>query len=102
MFHMIQCVNVPLGASGSSMMSAKLFASAGTPPIRSGGLMLRLSQVYTDGIFSFCWIEGLSIVIETDGSMADVPVCGVLPPLGVQEARMSAKQRRERRRIMMV
>src|SRR5574337_1386571 len=36
-FHIIQCVNGPLGASTSTTVSARLFAFCGTPDIARGG-----------------------------------------------------------------
>src|SRR5207245_3071734 len=49
-FHTIQCVKVPIGASGSSIINARLFAFAGTLEIDNGGEMLLPSQVNSDGI----------------------------------------------------
>lgn len=50
MFHAIQCTNVPPGASGSYMTTAKLSVAGGTPEIKSGGRTSPPSQVWTVGI----------------------------------------------------
>src|SRR6266849_2744157 len=50
MFHATQCTQVPLGASGSSVMSAKLLVLAGTADQLKGGDMSEPSHVYFGGI----------------------------------------------------
>jgi hypothetical protein len=55
MLYSTQCTQVIFGAagsgaSGSSTMSTRLFAAAGTPDQASGGEMSCPSQVYFDGI----------------------------------------------------
>src|SRR6266566_2748335 len=55
MFQTAQCVNSPLGASGSSTIKTRLFASAGTSEICNGGLVLAPSHVNFDGMFAPCW-----------------------------------------------
>src|SRR5437867_6026855 len=52
MFQAIQCVNSPLGASGSSTIRTRLFAPEGTSPICNGGLVSPPSHVNFDGILS--------------------------------------------------
>src|SRR3990172_12607844 len=59
MFQTTQWSNVPLGASGSSITSARLFASLGVPSIVRGGLVSSPSQLYFFGIGLLCWKEGL-------------------------------------------
>ena len=49
---MTQCIHVPIGASGSSAMSARLLVFAGTDSQSSGGEMSGPSQVYFFGIIS--------------------------------------------------
>src|SRR5690606_656907 len=61
---MTQCVNVPLGASGSSMMSAKLCACSGISENVSGGLTFWPSQVYFSGMLSPCWKAVLVITMK--------------------------------------
>src|SRR5688572_27374506 len=48
----IQCVNVPVGASGSSMINARLRVPAGTSTICNGGLLSAPSREYCSGIRS--------------------------------------------------
>src|SRR5207248_11543694 len=50
MFQTSQCVNNPPGASGSSAISARVFAPEGTSPICNGGLVSPPSPVNFDGI----------------------------------------------------
>src|SRR5712692_11391532 len=50
MFHATQCTQVPLGASGSSAMSAKLLVLAGMADQLKGGDMSEPSHVYFGGI----------------------------------------------------
>jgi hypothetical protein len=50
MSYVSQCVNVPFGASGSSMMTAKLRAPAGASAIVSGGAWSLPSHVNCLGI----------------------------------------------------
>jgi hypothetical protein len=45
-----QCIQVPEGASGSSQMTTRLLANAGTPDQESGGDTSSPSQVYLGGI----------------------------------------------------
>src|SRR6266496_1596045 len=52
MFHATQCTQVPRGASGSSAMSAKLLALAGTADQLKGGDRSEPSHVYVGGIIS--------------------------------------------------
>ena len=61
MFHMIQWFHVPNGASGSSMMSARLCVPSGMSSMFSAGLMFSPSQAYFDGIDPLCWNAGLVI-----------------------------------------
>src|SRR3989338_8258357 len=49
-FHKIQCTKVPMGASGSSMTSARLLAAAGTSSKLSSGFAFSPSQVKREGI----------------------------------------------------
>src|SRR5207244_1265739 len=49
-FHATQCTQVPMGASGSSAISAKLFAPLGTSDQLKGGDTSCPSQVYCLGI----------------------------------------------------
>src|SRR4029078_9805058 len=51
MFQTIQCVNRPLGASGSSTTRARLFALEGISEICKGGLLSPPSHVNFDGMF---------------------------------------------------
>src|SRR5437762_3923560 len=51
-FQTIQCVNNPLGASGSSTINARLFAPEGTSAICKGGLVSAPSQVNFDGMIA--------------------------------------------------
>src|SRR5215468_385239 len=50
MFQTSQCVNNPPGASGSSAIKTRLFASEGTPLICKGGLVSDPSHVNFDGM----------------------------------------------------
>ena len=50
---------VPLGASGSSMTSVKLFVPAGGSPQLSAGVWLAPSQVYCAGIGCPSWKASL-------------------------------------------
>src|SRR5438045_9235540 len=52
MFQTSQCVNNPPGASGSSAISARVFAPEGTSPICNGGLVSPPSHVNFDGMLS--------------------------------------------------
>jgi hypothetical protein len=52
MFHATQCTQVPIGASGSSAMSARLLAPAGTSDQLKGGDTSGPSHVYFLGIIS--------------------------------------------------
>src|ERR1700747_281651 len=47
-----QCTHVPMGASGSSQISARLLAAAGTPSHCTGGDTLAPSHEYLVGITS--------------------------------------------------
>src|SRR5947207_1257160 len=47
-----RCVNNPPGASGSSAISARVFAPEGTSPICNGGLVSPPSHVNFDGMLS--------------------------------------------------
>src|SRR5437867_1973189 len=49
-FHKVQCVKVPIGASGSSIINARLFAFLGTSDMDKGGDTLLPSQVNSEGI----------------------------------------------------
>src|SRR4051812_17163643 len=49
-FQTSQCVNNPLGASGSSTTNTNAFASGGTPAICKGGLVSVPSQVNFEGM----------------------------------------------------
>src|SRR5690606_41760525 len=51
-FQIRQCVKVPFGASGSSIIKARLCVSFGILPNSSWGLMFSPSQVYFSGM---CW-----------------------------------------------
>src|SRR4029077_1832697 len=51
-FHATQCTQVPMGASGSSAISAKLFAPLGTSDQLKGGDASCPSQVYCLGMMS--------------------------------------------------
>src|ERR1035438_10903596 len=59
-----QCTHVPAGASGSSQMRAKLGVLDGNPDHSTGGETLIPSQVYFDGINSFCLKTLLRICIS--------------------------------------
>src|SRR5438132_3738531 len=50
MFQNSQCVNNPPGASGSSAIKTRLFASEGTPVICKGGLVSDPAHVNFDGM----------------------------------------------------
>jgi hypothetical protein len=52
---MIQCVNVPIGASGSSQISAKLFVFVGAPLHCNGGETSSPCPVYLSGIVCPSW-----------------------------------------------
>jgi hypothetical protein len=60
-FHTIQWVKVPIGASGSSMIIARLFVSFGMPEIPRGGKRSEPSQVYSEGIMDSFSNAGLEI-----------------------------------------
>src|SRR5438132_13588551 len=63
MFQTTQCVNSPLGASGSSTIKTRLFASGGTSEICKGGLVLAPSHENFDGMLPPCWKAELMIFI---------------------------------------
>src|SRR5882724_11242366 len=63
MFQISQLVNNPLGASGSSAIKTRLFASEGTSVICKGGLVSDPSHVNFDGIFPPSWKAELVIFI---------------------------------------
>jgi hypothetical protein len=63
MFQTAQCVNSPLGASGSSTIKTRLFASEGTSEICKGGLVFGPSHENFDGMFPPCWKAELVIFI---------------------------------------
>src|SRR5437867_10467789 len=63
MFQAVQCVNIPLGASGSSQIITRPFASEGTSEICKGGLVLAPSHVNFDGMLPPCWKAELVIFI---------------------------------------
>src|SRR5436189_3750842 len=63
MFQTAQCVNSPLGASGSSTIKTTLFVSGGTSEICNGGLVLAPSHENFDGILPPCWKAELVIFI---------------------------------------
>src|SRR5438045_8887509 len=63
MFQTGQCVNSPLGASGSSTIKTRLFASEGTSEIYKGGLVLAPSHENFDGMFAPSWKAELVIFI---------------------------------------
>ena len=71
MFHISQWVKLPAGASGSSTMSTRLFASLGTPSIVSVGLTSLPSQVKRSGMFPPSLKSGLlSFIACSDGIFA--------------------------------
>ena len=71
MFHISQWVKLPAGASGSSTMSTRLFASLGTPSIVSVGLTSLPSQVKRSGMFPLSLKSGLlSFIACSDGIFA--------------------------------
>src|SRR3990170_8032270 len=85
-----QCVKVPPGASGSSMISAYAFVSAGAPSQASGGETLSPSQVKRVGIVSP--LPNASLVSEK--AVASPPkgvsrVEGVCPAEGVSDGALS-------------
>jgi hypothetical protein len=63
MFQTAQCVNSPLGASGSSTINTRLFAPEGTSEICKGGLVLAPSHENFDGMFAPSWKAELVIFI---------------------------------------
>src|SRR5438093_2589580 len=63
MFQTIQCVNSPLGASGSSTIKTRLFAPEGTSEICKGGLVSAPSHENFEGIFPPSWKAELVIFI---------------------------------------
>src|SRR5437773_8167763 len=63
MFQTTQCVNSPLGASGSSTINTRVFASAGMPEICKAGLVFGPSHVNFDGMLPPCWKAELVIFI---------------------------------------
>lgn len=76
MLHIVQCVQVPLGESGSSTISTSSFVPAGMPSIKRGGLIFSPSQVYTNGIISLC--ANALFVNFILFFMTDTVVCSVL------------------------
>jgi hypothetical protein len=54
-----QCVKMPLGASGSSIISATLFVSLGAPLQVKGGEIPSPTQVYLEGMRPPSWNTGL-------------------------------------------
>src|SRR5436190_13876849 len=68
MFQTTQCVNNPPGASGSSAIKTRLFASEGTPVICKGGLVSDPSHVNLDGISPPSWKVELVIFILAPSS----------------------------------
>src|SRR6266566_1945039 len=75
MSHTSQCTNSPvgiivLGTSGSSMISARLFADAGTPVKSKGGFTLSASHEYFAGMSSPFLNAGLEIFNVPDGVCA--------------------------------
>jgi hypothetical protein len=63
MFQTAQCVNSPVGASGSSTIKTTLFALVGTSEICKGGLVFGPSHENFDGMFAACWKAELVIFI---------------------------------------
>src|SRR5438034_7162570 len=63
MFQTTQCVNNPPGASGSSAIKTRLFASEGIPAICKGGLVSDASHVNFDGMSPPSWKAELVIFI---------------------------------------
>src|SRR5437870_9516917 len=63
MFQTVQCVNSPLGASGSSTIKTRLLASEGTSEICKGGLVFAPSHENFDGMFAPSWKAELVIFI---------------------------------------
>jgi hypothetical protein len=63
MFQAVQCVNNPLGASGSSTIKTRFFAPEGTSAICKGGLVSAPSHENFDGMFPPSWKAELVIFI---------------------------------------
>src|SRR5207247_8608921 len=73
-FQTIQCVNNPLGASGSSTINARLFAPEGTSAICKGGLVSAPSQVNFDGMFApSCKAELLIFILALPAANEATP-----------------------------
>ena len=72
MLNIVQWTQIPAGASGSSRISARLFASSGVPVIVSGGFIFSPSHVYLAGIFSLLLnaVLEIFILIEVIGALA--------------------------------
>src|SRR3990170_2319321 len=86
MSYSTQCVNVPPGASGSSMTSANAFVSAGGPLHDSGGETFSPSQVKRAGIASS--LPNASLV--TENTVASLPTGdGVVAAAGVLAGALS-------------
>src|ERR1043166_3427674 len=69
MFQTSQCVNNPPGASGSSAIKTRLFASEGTPVICKGGLVSDPSHVNFDGMLPPSWkAELVTFILAPSGA----------------------------------
>src|SRR5436305_3015141 len=100
MFQTGQCVNSPLGASGSSTIKTRLFASGGTSEICKGGLVLAPSHENLDGMLPPCWKAELVIFIlappaanetiaakATANAPAIIAFCIIRPPVEIALSR---------------
>src|SRR5437870_11837464 len=94
MFQTTQCVNGQLGASGSSTINTRVFASAGMPEICKAGLVFAPSHVNFDGMLPPCWKAELVIFIlappaankaivvrKIPDALAMIAFCRVRPPV---------------------
>src|SRR5256886_16706881 len=102
MFQTVQCVNSPLGASGSSTIKTRLLASEGTSEICKGGLVFAPSHENFDGMFAPSWKAELVIFIlappaanEVIGAskiadaLAIIPFRIVTPPVQIALTRLT-------------
>src|SRR5436190_4020899 len=96
MLQTAQCVNSPLGASGSSTIKTRLFASGGTSEICKGGLVLAPSHENFDGMLPPCWKAELVIftlappaaneaiaATATTDAPAIIAFCIIRPPVEI-------------------
>src|SRR5256886_16721452 len=99
MFQTTQCVNSPLGASGSSTIKTRLFASEGTSEICKGGLVFAPSHVNFDGMFAPSWkAELVTFILAPPAANEAIAARKIADALAIIAFRRS-EERRGRERV---